>query len=165
MNDQFYEQLIKKKTSGKDIFIYIVTTVLLLALTFAGFLFLGLLIVPVAVLVIYLVYRFVLSRQKVEYEYSIVNYDLQIDEIFNKEKRKEVIALNLREAEVIGKSDSDAIKRVKTDTTYNLTSGGPLESVLSIIINKNNKKINVMIEPDATMLGHIKDWSGAKFIG
>ena len=163
MNDQFYEQLVKKKTGAKEIAVYVLVTAVLILAALEGFLFLGMLIVPVTIVIIFLVYKFVLSKLKVEYEYSIVNYDLQIDAIFNKEKRKEIISLSLRDAELIAKAESDAVKRLKVDKTYNLTSRSAGRNVISIIIKKGNIVSNVMIEPDEDMLSHIKDWSGSKF--
>ena len=162
MNDQFYEQLVKKKTTVKDIVIYIAAALLSVALLFLGFLFLGLMILPVICVIVFLIYHFGLSKLKVEYEYSIVNYDLQIDAIFNKEKRKELMSINLREAEMTGPAES--LKNVKVDKVMNYTSGASNAKALSIIINKGNLKYNIMIEPDKIMKEHIKEWSGTRYV-
>ena len=164
MNDQFYEQIIKKKNGAKEIAIYIAIGISLLLLSIYGFLVLGVMIIPFVLLAVFLVYRFILIRLKVEYEYSIVNYDLQIDAIYNKEKRKEVMSINLREANMVALSDSESIKRIKVDKVKNYTSGTSKSGVISIIVNSGSKKYNIMIEPDEIMTKHIKEWSGSAYL-
>ena len=164
MNDQFYEQIIKKKNGAKEMIIYIAIGISLLLLSIYGFLVLGVMIIPFVLLAVFLVYRFILIRLKVEYEYSIVNYDLQIDAIYNKEKRKEVMSINLREANMVALSDSESIKRIKVDKVKNYTSGTSKSGVISIIVNSGSKKYNIMIEPDEIMTKHIKEWSGSTYL-
>ena len=50
--------------------------------------FIGLLAFVIAVILAMLAYYFVFPRLSVEYEYILLNHDLQIDIIYNRAKRK-----------------------------------------------------------------------------
>ena len=164
MEDQFYEQIVKKDNRVKKTMAYVITIVGFLIVGFIGFIYTGLLFFPVIVLIAFLVYYFLLRKMNIEVEYSMVNKDFQADVIYNKEKRKFVVAVDIRSSEVIAPFGSEALKSYKVDKIFDLTSGKNCTNGYSIITSYNGKLCNVMIEPDDEMLAQIKSWAGVKFV-
>ena len=109
--DIFIEQIVKKKKTAMD-----VVAVLALALgsTFLSFILfslsamfpaVGSIIFLVIALVFYLAYNLAVSRN-LEYEYSMVNNEIDIDKIANQKKRKRLITLDVKKMEAFGKKSS-----------------------------------------------------------
>ena len=102
--DRFSEQLLKKESTGKDMFIrglYIAAALALMAGLVFVFLFVGIVAVVVAAAVIWgLVW--LLQGTSVEYEYIVTNDDLDIDKIIGRRKRKRLITVSLRTVTEIG---------------------------------------------------------------
>ena len=46
-------------------------------------------------------FYFIFPKLNVEYEYMILNHDLQIDAIYNKSKRKHMLSFDIQSAEII----------------------------------------------------------------
>ena len=164
MEDQFHEQIVKKDNKAKKIMAYVITIVGFLIVGFISFIYAGILLLPVIVLIAFLVYYFLIRKMNIEVEYSMVNKDFQADVIYNKEKRKFVIAIDIRRSEVIAPFGSDALKSYKVDKIFDLTSGKNCTNGYSIITSNNGKLCNIKIEPDEEMLSQIKSWAGSKFV-
>lgn len=164
MNDSFYEQLVARKSRPIDMVIRILTILALILLAFVGFIFLGFLIIPVIILLGFLVYAFVLPRLKVEYEYALLNHDMQIDVIYNKEKRKSLLSFNLRDAEIMAPKDSPELTSYHADKVLNFTSLNSSAKIFEMYILINQKKYKLLLEPDLRMQEHMKTWMGRKFI-
>ncbi len=164
MNDSFYEQLVSRKSRPIDLVIRIATILALLLFTFIGFMFLGFLVIPVIILLAFLVSTFLFPRLNVEYEYALLNHDMQIDIIYNKAKRKSLLSFNLRDAEIIAPQDSPALASYHAEKTWNFTSLKPSAKVFKMYISINQKKYALLLEPDSKMQEHMKAWMGTKFI-
>lgn len=119
--DIFVEEMVKRKKSAIDGFVMLGAVVLGIALVFAlltfvpaQFMFFGLLLVAV---VVYYTYRVVLSFN-VEYEYSLVNTEIDIDKIENQRRRKRLTTATIKGLEVFGfcKDKTDEYDKYKNDT-------------------------------------------------
>ena len=94
--DAFVEQIVSKKKGGKEIGIIVGSLVLLAALLFAGYLFL----IPyirqffllLAAAAIYGEW-WLITEQNVEYEYSVTNGDIDIDQITARRRRKRIVSV------------------------------------------------------------------------
>ncbi len=164
MNDSFYEQLVSRKSRPIDLVIRVITILALLLFTFIGFMLLGFFIILVIILLAFLVHVFLFPRLNVEYEYTLLNNDMQIDIIYNKEKRKSLLSFNLRDAEIIAPQDSPALASYHAEKTLNFTSLKPSAKVFKMYITINQKKYVLLLEPDSKMQEHMKTWMGTKFI-
>lgn len=91
MNDALYEQLVTRKLKASGIFISILVIALAAAAAVLGMPFLGFLSFIIAILILMIGYYFIFSKFNVEYEYMILNHDFQIDAIYNKSKRKNML--------------------------------------------------------------------------
>ena len=98
MNDTFYEQIVSRSTGALAMVLRIVIYVFLVVLVL-----LSLLRVPLAFFIVIplagLSFYYVIPRLSVEYEYALLNSELNIDVIFSKSSRKHILTIDLREAE------------------------------------------------------------------
>lgn len=101
MNDALYEQLVTRKSRPMDLVIRILCIAALVVVLCGGMLFIGSLAVLVTILLGVLIYYFVFPKLDVEYEYTLLNHDLEIDAIYSKSKRKKLMTLDIQQAEII----------------------------------------------------------------
>lgn len=101
MNDALYEQLVTRKSRPMGIVIRILCIAALVVVLCGGMLFIGSLAVLVTILLGVLIYYFVFPKLDVEYEYTLLNHDLEIDAIYSKSKRKKLMTLDIQQAEII----------------------------------------------------------------
>ncbi len=111
--ENYIEEMVVKKRSGMDVLLVLA---LGLACTFIGFLLFNLsamfpalssIFFFVIVGCFYLAYTFSVSRN-LEYEYSMVNHEIDIDKIANRKKRKKMTVLNVKKMEAFGKKGKDS---------------------------------------------------------
>ena len=101
--DRFSEQLIRKASTGKDVFIRVLYSVIAAAIIFVGFMLLYwnplilVTLIGVVIWVLVLLMRDTFS----EYKYIVTNDDLDIDKIIGKRKRKRLITVSLRSVKSI----------------------------------------------------------------
>ena len=96
--DSFAEQLIKKKNGAKEIALMVLIVLAMMILTLALFLFIG----PTGfILSVFVLWGgwWLLQTQYIEYEYSVLNGDLDIDRIVGKRKRKRVVQVRASKIE------------------------------------------------------------------
>ena len=88
MNDALYEQLVSRRT--KPLYYILLGGAFLLAVLIAvlGTMFFGVFSFIAGALIALIAYYFISPQLSVEYEYTILNHDLQIDAIYNKSRRK-----------------------------------------------------------------------------
>ena len=164
MTDEFYEQLILKDNKKRKILVYALIAVIGLGLFIYGPLFFGPGIIPVVLIVVVLVYFLVIKAMNVEYEYSMLNSELQVDVIYNKERRKHLLSVEVGKAEIITLHDDKRLKGYDVEKVIDVSSGRFTENVYSMIVQVNGKLCNVIIEPDEKIKKQIKNWSGSRFV-
>jgi hypothetical protein len=158
MNDFMYEQLVSRKTRAVDHVIRILVILLIVAIIVIGPSFIGLTALLLAIAVAAAAILFVFPRLKVEFEYILINHEIQIDAIYNRARRKSLLEFDLLKAEAILPKTDDLQKSHRIDKTYNCTSGTHTQDVYAILVNIKNQDSCILIEPDETMLAHINDW-------
>ena len=163
MNDSFYEQFLKKKKTGADILKQILLIWGLLLLSFIGFLFLGILFTVPAIILIYVYCSYLLPKTRQEYEYALSNHYMDIALIYNKEKRKDLMSIDLLKAEIIAPENSPKLSGFHPTKVHNFTSNAHQRDVYAVLFIQNTELHKVLIEPDDRMLANIKNWSGSKF--
>lgn len=163
MNDAFYEQLVARKSRPTDMVIRIAIIVLLALILLITFPLLGFLGVIITVILAFLAYYFVFPKLNVEYEYTLLNHDMQVDAIYNKAKRKKLMTFDIQQAEIIAPKGSPRLASSHPDKTLDYSSGDAGAKAYAIMIPLDQKNTCIVIEPDQTMLGHIRGWMGSKF--
>lgn len=100
--DTFVEQIVAKKKDGKDIAIIAGLVLAFLVVLVAGWLFLGAFAFVVWVAAGYGAWWLITGRN-VEYEYSVTNGDIDVDEIIARRKRKRIVSVSGQKIEAAGK--------------------------------------------------------------
>lgn len=162
MNDAFYEQLVTRKTKPLDILLRILIIVFIALVAIIGMLFLGFLAFFIAVLLAMGAYYFIFPRFNVEYEYTLLNYDIDVAAIFSKEKRKNITSFDIRQAEIIAPKGSPRLSSYQPAKTHDFTSGEADAKVYAVMIPLESGISCILLEPDRTMLEHMKSWTGMK---
>ena len=162
MNDALYEQLISRRPKAYDLPVRILVILVIVAVAILGMPFVGFLSFVIAVVLAVIAYYFIFPKLSVEYEYIILNHDLQIDAIYNKAKRKRLQSLDIQGAEIIAPKGSPRLNSYRPDKTYDYTSGDPNGKAYAIMMPMDQKNVCICIEPDAQMLDHMSQWMGMK---
>lgn len=101
MNDAYYEQLVVRKSRPLDMVIRFLTILVIVAVAVFGMPFLGIFSFFLAVVLAFLAYYFIFPRLDVEYEYVLLNHDMQVDAIYSKAKRKKMMTFDIQQAEIM----------------------------------------------------------------
>ena len=164
MNDALYEQLISRRPKAYDLPVRILVILVIVAVAILGMPFVGFLSFVIAVVLAVIAYYFIFPKLSVEYEYIILNHDLQIDAIYNKAKRKRLQSLDIQGAEIIAPKGSPRLNSYRPDKTYDYTSGDPNGKAYAIMMPMDQKNVCICIEPDAQMIDHMSQWMGMKMV-
>ncbi len=151
MDDFFTEQLVKRKNGMRE-HLFEAFLILLAVLSVVSVLYIPYLwgiLVPVAVIVaVYFLFR----RQSVEFEYQVVNGDMDIDRILYKTRRKHVFSTNINELEYMAPEDHFGLKEYHPNKVMDFSSHADASTVYAMIVSQGNEQIEVLIEPDQKIL-------------
>lgn len=148
VNDTYTEDLVSVKTNSqvmKKRIGIIVGAVLLSTAIFLfipQFLFFIILVILLAV--------FLWQYTKIEYEYTFLSPDFDVDKIIAKNKRKEVFSTNFKEIQLIAPCGShrlDAYLNGKIAKTFDFSSGNEKNRRYSMIVSQDGSLFHVIIEP------------------
>lgn len=162
MNDALYELIVARKPRPYDLIVRILVIFLIIAVAVGGMPFIGMSAFLAAVLIAVLAYYFIFPRLNVEYEYALLNHDMQIDVIYNRAKRKSLMNIDIQAAEIIAPRQSPRLKSFHPDKVYDYSSGNPSAKVFAIHMPLDQKNVCIYIEPDSEMIDHMKQWMGSK---
>ena len=162
MNDALYELLVARRPKPYDLPVRILVILLIVAVIFFGMPFLGFLAVFIAVLIALAAYYLIFPRLSVEFEYTLLNHDMQIDAIYNRAKRKSRMNFDIQNAEIIAPKKSPRLNSYHAEKVHDFSSGSGSAKVYAIMIPIDKKNACIYIEPDAKMLDHMQQWMGSK---
>ena len=163
MNDVLYEHIVARKSGPLDLIkkiSLISSMIILLFVSYAIFHSFGVLF---TIIIGFLMYTFVFTRIDKEYEYTLLNRDMDIDVIYSRQKRKKILSFDFQKAEIIAPRNSPRLNSINIEKTYDFSSNDPNEKAFAIIINIDRKRTCVIIEPDQGMINHIRPWMGSRF--
>ena len=160
MNGALYERIVARKPKPYDLLIRIVVILLIIAVIVLGMPFIGLLAFVIAVILAMLAYYFVSPRLSVEYEYILLNHDLQIDIIYNRAKRKSLRTFDIQGAEIIAPKSSPRLNSYKPDKVYDYSSGGSAATIYPLLKPMEQQNGCIYIQPDPHMVDPMKQWVG-----
>ena len=166
MSDLYAEVLVKREATGADRIkknglVFLFAASVLLAL-FYDYRFL------LAATVLAAVCFFLLPRMDMEFEYLLVNQELDVDKIYAKSKRKKAAQFHLEKMEVFAPLQSDRAARYQGAGSikvrdYSSGTGGP--GVYVMIIREEDGLYRVLLEPDRQMLdGMLKTFPHKVFV-
>lgn len=165
MSDIFCEAIVKKKTTTKDLMKKTIAVLLSILLILLGIIFVPFAAVIVVVVVIAIDYFF-FKQLNIEFEYALTMSDLDIAKIMSKEKRKHLMTLDLKQADMIAPIGHQKIKDVLSQgvKVIDCSSGEANRKVYSVITKKDGKAIQLLFEPSETMIQGIRKQFPSKTI-
>ena len=149
MGDFYTEQLVKKQTTMKDVFLKALLVAFAIASVFVVFMFPLALIVPVIVIAAVV---FLIRRLDVEYEYLYVNGDLDIDKIMHKAKRKRMFSANVSNMELLAPESAGELNQYRNARVVDLSSGAPDARRYVFVTAENGQVTKLIFEPDDTII-------------
>lgn len=162
MGDVFLEYLIKAKTSALGwavraggILLVLISAFLVLILGATG--------IILMFFTAYLLYK-IFQWTSLEFEYSFLSGELDIDKILGQSSRKRVMTINVKETEVIASVESDKIKahRGSDMKVVDYSSGIASDKQYAIILNLNGVRTKIIIEPNKAMIMAMRDIAPSK---
>ena len=114
MGDVFIEVLVKRNRKATDTLMKTLLIAFVVVLFAGGILFIPLLL-PLGLIVGMGEWFFILPRFDVEYEYSFVNGEIDIDVIYSKEKRKHLESIDVDTFECVAVYGSHELDRFQHD--------------------------------------------------
>ena len=118
MGDIFAEQLVKRKKKPSEQFLKYALTALVVVFALGGLFVNGMLVYLALALVV--ACYFVFPRFNVEYEYSYVNGEFDIDVIYSMQKRKKKEVFNLQDVDCVALYGNPALAPYQTGYTVSL---------------------------------------------
>ncbi len=153
MGDQYAEVLVKRQMTGLDRLKKGGSILLLVLAAFAGvFIHVRFLLVAVAWGVAAF---FLLPTFDMEFEYLLVERELDIDKIYSKSKRKKAEDLQLDEMELFAPIGSRRMDHYNSDTRLRVkdySSRADGADVYGMIIRDDKGLCKILLEPDGQML-------------
>ena len=163
MNDSIYEHIVARKSSPLDLVKKLLIIFLLIIIFIVAFTILGTFSFLFMLILGFLTHVFIFSKLDKEYEYTLLNHDMDVDVIYSRQKRKRVLSFDFQKAEIIAPRNSPRLRSYNIEKTYDFSSGDPNEKTFAIIIPLEQKRTCVIIEPDQGMINHMRPWMGSKF--
>lgn len=150
MSDFYTEQLIKKRTDGKDIAMKILLIAVTVISFFIAFLMPFLLLLPVVFIAADI---FLFRRMDVEYEYIYINGDLDIDKVMHKEKRKHMLSMNVQDMELLAPEGSFQLQSYRTGKVYDYSSGDPAATGRYVLVfTRSGETVKILFEPNRDLV-------------
>ena len=145
MGDFYTEQLIKKQTTMKDVFIKAFLVAIAIVSVFVVLMFPVAIIVPIIVIAAVV---FLIRRLDVEYEYLYVNGDLDIDKIMHKAKRKRIFSTNIDNMELLAPEGNEGINQFRNAKVVDYSSGSADERRYVLVVADNGQVTKLVFEPN-----------------
>lgn len=148
MNDTLYEQIVRRTQTNKEKFVNLgILAAGIVGILVSFVVFRGFFIIAVAVILL-IEYFVLLPRRSMKIEYSFFDNVLEISYIYNKEKRKTKLEIDIRNAETIAPTDSEEIRAYHPQKELDFSSGEENKDTYSIMVRLGNQLTQVLIEPD-----------------
>ncbi|MCI9488510.1 DUF6106 family protein [Lachnospiraceae bacterium 48-42] len=145
MGDFYTEQLIKKQTTMKDVFIKAFLVAIAIVSVFVVLMFPVAIIVPIIVIAAVV---FLIRRLDVEYEYLYVNGDLDIDKIMHKAKRKRIFSTNIDNMELLAPEGNEGINQFRNAKVVDYSSGSADARRYVLVVADNGQVTKLVFEPN-----------------
>lgn len=162
MNDSLYELIIVRKSRITDLLIRIFMIMATLAVSYVTMLLLGPFFILALLGMILVSVLLVFPCLNVEFEYALLNHDLEISVIYNKQRRKKKLEFDIQDAEIIAPLGSARLNHYRAAKTLNFSSGAADASVYCVFVPVGQTMTQILIEPDEKMVHLMKGWMGQK---
>ena len=154
MGDIFAEQLVKRKKKPSEQFLKYALTALIFVFALGGLFVAGFLVYLALALAV--ACYFIFPRFNVEYEYSYVNGEFDVDVIYSMQKRKKKEAFNLQDVDCVALYGNPALAAYQTGYTVTDYSAFDASKPPYVIVKGSEKRLIYMQIEDPTILSDMK---------
>ena len=161
MGDIFAEQLVKRKKKPSEQFLKYALTALVVVFALGGLFLAGFLVYLALALAV--ACYFIFPRFNVEYEYSYVNGEFDVDVIYSMQKRKKKEAFNLQDVDCVALYGNPALAAYQTGYTVTDYSAFDASKPPYVIVKGSEKRLIYMQIEDPTILSDMKRRLQRKF--
>lgn len=154
MGDTFKEQLVPMTMSKNDKVQRTIIWTVAILVSVILFVVLPIFMAPLLVLAVMWGAMFLSSRLKKEHEYALTNNIMDIDVIYNREKRKHVIEMDIKEANVIAsiKDERHQDELTRGQKVINASDGNHTKETYAIMYPHEGQLVKILITPNEDML-------------
>ncbi|MBR5155861.1 MAG: hypothetical protein IKW62_05225 [Clostridia bacterium] len=162
--DVFIEEIVRKKKTQGDFLLVLgvlllgsLISAVLLAIVLPVFIKYGTFVLALVIAVIYGVY-YVVTSVNVEYEYALVNAELDVDKIINKTRRKRLATPNIREIEDFGTKKEPGFGRYLKNSSITKVYAcrdKKAEDIFFLVYNQGDTKMMLIFNPSAEIIDQI----------
>ena len=154
MGDIFAEQLVKRKKKPSEQFLKYALTALVVVFALGGLFVAGFLVYLALALAV--ACYFIFPRFNVEYEYSYVNGEFDVDVIYSMQKRKKKEVFNLQDVDCVALYGNPALAAYQTGYTVTDYSAFDASKPPYVIVKGSEKRLIYMQIEDPTILSDMK---------
>ena len=154
MGDIFAEQLVKRKKKPSEQFLKYALTALVVVFALGGLFLAGFLVYLALALAV--ACYFIFPRFNVEYEYSYVNGEFDVDVIYSMQKRKKKEVFNLQDVDCVALYGNPALAAYQTGYTITDYSAFDASRPPYVIVKGSEKRLIYMQIEDPTILSDMK---------
>lgn len=162
--DIYLEELVKRRSEPKYAFVKGLCVFLIAAVTVLAYFISSLFLFVAFFLGLGSYYLF--QTFDVEYEYTYVNGQLDIDKIYGKARRKQMVSLQMEQLEMLGVQNAhemDSLRNMKC-TVYDATANEPDHVVYEMYVHTEKGLVKVLFEPKEELLDAIRQLSPRKVL-
>lgn len=147
--DKVVEKLVKKKRNAKDICMQVLIVITGFIVCYIANLFmskLGMISMSIMLLAIWFTYKGIMWFN-IEYEYTYVNGDMDVDKILGKNARRPFLKVPLERVVLVAKLDNNEAKKLMhTSKRYDVCENADNEENLVIIYSGEKEREAVVID-------------------
>ena len=154
MGDIFAEQLVKRKKKPSEQFLKYALTALVVVFALGGLFLAGFLVYLALALAV--ACYFIFPRFNVEYEYSYVNGEFDVDVIYSMQKRKKKEVFNLQDVDCVALYGNPALAAYQTGYTVTDYSAFDASKPPYVIVKGSEKRLIYLQIEDPTILSDMK---------
>ncbi len=162
--DIFIEEMVKKRKTALSLVLSVVSIFfgsiaifLLFTIVLPIFYHFSSLIVPLAALIVYGIYLLI-SSFNAEYEYSLVNSEIDIDKITNKRKRRRLTTAYIQRLEAFGTTKNPDFARYKKNTSVKkiyACRDKNFDDIFFLVYNIGAERVMLFFNPSDRIISEI----------
>lgn len=157
MGDVFKEQLVKAVPSSKDKMQQALVVIGAVVISFVALFFGGAFIGPIVVVAAVWGGIYVSALFKKEFEYSLTNHELDIDVIYNKQRRKRLLTVDIKQSNVMASIKDEKYQHEieRGQKIIDASDGKQTKDTYAIVFGKDGETIRLFVTPNEEMLNLI----------
>lgn len=155
MSDLYSELLVTRKSSAlagvvRVLLVTLTAVAVILALLTFSLVFL------IAAVALGVADYFLIPRLNLEFEYLLVNDELDVDKIFSKSKRKKAMTIDLKKAEVLAPLGSHRLDSYQNLKNVDFSANDKEKRPYALVTSNDKEMVKILLQLDSNMFQTIK---------